>query len=1101
MTSTATKTKTIIKNVDKVTIGSEQCITETLADGQMVVLPKGVEIVSAWKDSTGALSLQLSNGGMLVIKNYAELAADHAVVLGANNQPINLDKYIAIGEEMQMAALNPQASTLCGLQMGNTDPVRVAIAEMHEVKIPAPAAHKEVVVAHKDPAAEVMDIEPAAGGNNGASGGGFGFQSAYASTPLDGLNAVGGLGGTELAYGANFANPLSNVLGFPLATPAVPTGSLTVTGATLSEDSTTGAQIGIVTPPIIGNQETVITITGINPNWTVNTSVSGGTYNAATGTWTVTVPAGSTFKGSPTFVPPQNSDVDMTVNINSTTRDTSTGNIIATANDTATIVLDAVADAPNLVVNHGSGVEDTGIPLSIATSVTDTDGSEQITKVTISNVPAGATFNHGTNLGGGVWEFSASDLSDLKITPPHNFNGDMNLTVTSTSTEVVLNGQETDLTNNSATTTQQLTVSVTPAPDAPVLVVNDQYISEDGHGQMDITATLTDPKEALTITVTGFGPGWTVDTSTSGGTYNAATGTWSITLPAGQNFHGGPGFTPPANSDADLSKLVVTATSTTTNGLSAATTDDTAIYVDAVADPAALTMQQSYYSPYYGTYQMGLNIAAQVTDTDGSEIITKIVIDLGKIQSVPLADGSGLPNGTFKDLSLAELGATLNKGVEVSPGVWEITVNGMNASSALSGLAINMPQYMGAYWHAGLKFDVPVSVYTHEEFLNGGETNYTNNDAVTTSSFQVEIYWSPLVLDLDGNGQIDLVGQDAGVMFDMTNDGIADKTTWVKGTDGLLALDLNGDGVINNQNELFGDSKTARDGFADLAQHDSNGDGKIDANDQVYSKLLVWQDLNQDGISQANELHTLKDLGIASINLGSTEVNQKAADGVVWLQGSFTYEDGRTGNISDALFNVDAAANDRGMVLQGTAGNETIMGTAHSDVIVGMGGKDIAFGGAGADRFVLSNDGSMKIMDFNIAQGDKIDLGNMLHNLNSTDAISKYVHVVQDGANTLVQVDATGTGHFTTAAVLNNVHASLEDLVSHGSIVVGHGGNAVTHVGGEVLNIADVLTGTDPLAGVFGHTAGSAGVAAPAGSAAPAMFEPVHIDVPVAQAA
>ena len=64
-----------------------------------------------------------------------------------------------------------------------------------------------------------------------------------------------------------------------------------------------------------------------------------------------------------------------------------------------------------------------------------------------------------------------------------------------------------------------------------------------------------------------------------------ATGTWSITLPAGQNYNGGLTFAPPANSDIDLTGLVVTATATNTDTNNTETTSQHGvIIVDAVAD-------------------------------------------------------------------------------------------------------------------------------------------------------------------------------------------------------------------------------------------------------------------------------------------------------------------------------------------------------------------------------------------------------------------------------------------------------------------------------------------------------------------------------------
>ena len=105
-------------------------------------------------------------------------------------------------------------------------------------------------------------------------------------------------------------------------------------------------------------------------------------------------------------------------------------------------------------------------------------------------------------------------------------------------------------------------------------------------------------------------------------------------------------------------------------------------------------------------------------------------------------------------------------------------------------------------------------------------------------------------------------------MFDHNKDGIRTATGWVKPDDGLLVLDRNGDGIINNGGELFGDSTLLADGsraahgYAALAELDSNGDGKVDAADEQFADLRVWRDLNSDGISTASELFTLEELAL-----------------------------------------------------------------------------------------------------------------------------------------------------------------------------------------------------------------------------------------------
>ena len=106
----------------------------------------------------------------------------------------------------------------------------------------------------------------------------------------------------------------------------------------------------------------------------------------------------------------------------------------------------------------------------------------------------------------------------------------------------------------------------------------------------------------------------------------------------------------------------------------------------------------------------------------------------------------------------------------------------------------------------------------------------------------------PLVLDLGGNG-LDLIRQKTGVYFDLVGDGFAEKTAWVKGTDGFLVRDLNANGTIDNISEMFGNAQTS--GFTHLAALDGDADGKISAADAAFASLQIWQDLNSNGVTDA----------------------------------------------------------------------------------------------------------------------------------------------------------------------------------------------------------------------------------------------------------
>ena len=161
----------------------------------------------------------------------------------------------------------------------------------------------------------------------------------------------------------------------------------------------------------------------------------------------------------------------------------------------------------------------------------------------------------------------------------------------------------------------------------------------------------------------------------------------------------------------------------------------------------------------------------------------------------------------------------------------------------------------------------------------------------------------PLILDLNGNGiELTDVTKGNGVRFDSTGDGVKEKVSWVGANDGLLALDRNGNGRIDNGGELFGDQHGAADGFAELAKFDSDGNGVIDNKDDIYASLKVWQDKNGNGISEPNELASLAERGIRSLGYGSDGNHVEVAGNLI--AGSSRYGTNRGSfAIGEALLN------------------------------------------------------------------------------------------------------------------------------------------------------------------------------------------------------
>lgn len=159
----------------------------------------------------------------------------------------------------------------------------------------------------------------------------------------------------------------------------------------------------------------------------------------------------------------------------------------------------------------------------------------------------------------------------------------------------------------------------------------------------------------------------------------------------------------------------------------------------------------------------------------------------------------------------------------------------------------------------------------------------------------------PLILDLDGDG-IDLKGVDEGPRFDLTGTGRQNQTAFIQGDDALLYLDRNGNGVVDDGRELFGDQEGDAHGFAELAQHDENGDQRIDARDGVFDQLRLWQDRDGNGIHTAAESLSLAEAGITGIDLDYRHTAIRDGKGNTFTQlASFTTAGGLRGLVADAL--------------------------------------------------------------------------------------------------------------------------------------------------------------------------------------------------------
>lgn len=161
------------------------------------------------------------------------------------------------------------------------------------------------------------------------------------------------------------------------------------------------------------------------------------------------------------------------------------------------------------------------------------------------------------------------------------------------------------------------------------------------------------------------------------------------------------------------------------------------------------------------------------------------------------------------------------------------------------------------------------------------------------------ILTDPLVINLKDNP---VSVSDQSFLFDIDGDGKDETIARMNSNSGFLALDKNGDGIINDGNELFG-TKTGN-GFKELSEYDSDGNGWIDESDEVYEKLKVWiTDENGN-----DKLISLKDADVGAIYLGNAKTTFNVTDDTNDLKarvrstGVYLHEDGSAGSVQQVDF-------------------------------------------------------------------------------------------------------------------------------------------------------------------------------------------------------
>jgi hypothetical protein len=470
---------------------------------------------------------------------------------------------------------------------------------------------------------------------------------------------------TEAANGNSAAGPAATftVVVDAAAAPVTLGQSAPAAGA---EDSRIALNLGVlITDP---GESATLTMSGVPAGSAFFNAAAGGTaigVDNHDGTWSFSRTEIDDMQAAGHglyLVPPTNwsdwssaghtAGMPLTATVNASVSDPETHAVSTTSSSLSlTVHVDAVADAPNLDVAPAQGNEDTWIDLAIDPVLADQTGSEYLSAVTISGLPAGATLNHGVLNADGTWTLQTGDLAGLRIKPGGHDVADFDLTVTATSR----NWQNGD----AASTTTRLHVTVDAVANAPVLTLGAAPGGAEGSRiALNLSMTRTDDHEDLTLALAGVPDGsrfyaGNVAVGTDGGN-----GTWTFTTEEVEQMRaGGAYIQPPAhwsdwNTAGNNTGMSLTATLTSTqvdpdsHAVSTASTQrNLTVHVSSVADAPELAVADT--ATTVGS-AAALAIDSSLVDTDGSETLSVTI--------------SGVPAG-----------ATLNHGIRNADGTWTLT--------------------------------------------------------------------------------------------------------------------------------------------------------------------------------------------------------------------------------------------------------------------------------------------------------------------------------------------------------------------------------------------------------------------------------------------
>ncbi|WP_085707813.1 retention module-containing protein [Pseudomonas sp. B2(2017)] len=607
-----------------------------------------------------------------------------------------------------------------------------------------------------------------------------------------------------------------------------------------------------------------------------------------------------------------------------------------------------------------TGAEGTTVKLSaITTALTDTDGSETLS-VKISGAPVGSVLSDGAGhsftvtAANGEANVTGWNLGSLTVTPPTYYNGQFNLTVTSTSTEAV---------GGSASTTATIPVTVVPAVYNAVVATSgdDTFTGTDGNDIM-----VADIGGLTVVPGTNYNIAFMVDTSGSMSTssINAAKDSLTSVFNTLKNSLG--------SNSGTVNIFLVDFDTQVNKSVSVNLNDPNALtQLKAVLD----SMSSGGGTNYEDVFKATANFfqSADAVANTGAKNLTYFITDG---QPTYYQSGEQTNPTLYGNVKLDDVVKTSNYKLGDSFATYIDSSHYLSINSAGSVVLQTLKNGNWNWSNLGTIHAQGDGTYELSNLAGSGSSTSSATTDNANSAFAL----------LGGLSNVEAIGINSGVSLNDLKPYDSDKTPQTN----IDPKDL--------ANSIIGHTEATMPGNDTV----SGGDG----NDILFGDLVSFNGIAGEGY-QAMQAFVAQQTGVDVSKVTTSNVHQYITEHYQAFDVSGAHDGNDTllgGAGNDILFG--SGGND---LLDGGKGNDILLGGTGNDTLIGGQGNDILIGGSGGDTFVwkAGDTGNDVIKDFKASEGDRIDLRDLLQG-ESGSTIENFLKITTvDGVSSL-QVSSAG---------------------------------------------------------------------------------------------